>query len=155
MKPRIGDLIEIRTAKGLSYALYSHQHTEPPRFGALLRVFDTVYHERPSELERVVNGTVRFSTFFPLSAAAAKGLVSIVGHVEVPKKLADFPVFRCGNVDPATGRVGIWSLWDGKESKRIGALTPEQRRLPIRAVWNDTLLREKIECGWRPEADPR
>jgi hypothetical protein len=154
MKPKIGDLFEIRTNKGLNYALYTHQHSEPPKFGALIRVFDATYQVRPTDLEAITSGKVRFSTFFPLSAAVARDLVAIVGHVQVPAHLSAFPTFRSGTPDPATGRVANWWLWDGKESKRVGALTDEQRRLPIRAVWNDTFLRERLESGWTPEGDP-
>jgi hypothetical protein len=155
MKPRIGDVLEIRTPKQLAYALYTHQHSKPPKFGALLRVFDQTYSERPRDLKTVVTGQVRFSTFFPLAAAVTKGIVEIVDHVEVPEHLAGFPIFRSGTIDPATGKVGAWSLWDGKNSTRVSKLTPAQRRLPIRAVWNDTYLFEKIDSGWTPESDPR
>lgn len=147
--------MEIRTPKQLAYALYTHQHDKPPKFGALLRVFDRTFSERPKDFEAVAVGAVRFSTFFPLAAAVSKGIVQIVGNVQVPDKLAQFPVFRSGTVDPATGKVASWSLWDGEHSRRVGNLTLDQRRLPIRAVWNDTLLIEKIDSCWTPEADPR
>jgi hypothetical protein len=45
-----------------------------------------------------------------------------------------------------------WALEDGKE-RRLGELTPEQRRWSIAETINDTLLIERIEEDWRPEMD--
>jgi hypothetical protein len=144
-KLKIGDVIEIKTTKGLAYALYTHKHKQ---YGALLRVFRQTYASRPSDLPEVVADSVMFSCFFPLSAAVDQDIVSIVGNVEVPNVLTPFPTFRAGVVDPKTQKVAVWWLWDGENEWKIGDLTQEQRKLPIRGVWNDTLLVERIEAGW-------
>jgi hypothetical protein len=47
MKIRFGDIAEIKTSIGLAYAIYTHRHTQPPKYGALIRVFDQLYQSRP------------------------------------------------------------------------------------------------------------
>lgn len=39
-RARIGGIVEIPTKNGLAYAQYTHNHTEPPKYGQLLRVFE-------------------------------------------------------------------------------------------------------------------
>jgi len=151
-KSKIGDIIEIPTSKGLAYAQYTHQH---PQFGGLIRVFDTLQDQRPTDFVSLVNGTVRFSTFFPLQAAVSKKIFSVVGHHDVPASNRQFPLFRCGIADPKTKKVSVWWLWDGEKEWTVGNITPEQRKLPIRSTWNDTMLVERIEEDWRPATDYR
>ncbi|MCY2926143.1 MAG: hypothetical protein NT031_12015 [Planctomycetota bacterium] len=139
MKVNVGDVIEIKTSKGLVYALYTHRH---PQYGALLRVL-------------AVRQGVRFATFFPLQAAVDRGIVTVAGNTTVPDDLTVFPLFRAGAVDPRSKKVGTWWLWDGEREWQVGDLTPDQKRLPIRSVVNDALLVRRIEEGWVPEKDPR
>ena len=150
-KLKIGDVVEIKTGKGLSYAQYAHRHKQ---YGALLRVFDNFYDARPDDFDELVKSKLKFMCFFPLSAAIDRDIVSIVDNVALPLDAQKFPTFRAGVVDPATRKVGVWWLWDGEKEWRVGELTVEQRRLSIRGVWNDTLLIERIESGWMPETDP-
>ncbi|OZG70205.1 hypothetical protein BTA51_27455 [Hahella sp. CCB-MM4] len=147
---KIGDLVEIKTSSGLTYAQYTHKQ---PRYGALLRIFDKSYKNRPSPLEGVLNDSVRFSTFFPLTAAINRGIFEIVGNFSVKEELKPFPLFRAGAVG-TSGKVATWWLWDGEKEERIGKLSDKQKYLPIRGVWNDTLLIERIESGWTPYTDP-
>jgi hypothetical protein len=150
-QPRIGDIVEIGTEQGFAYAQYTHKHAQ---YGALLRVFRDTHPERLHEFRTLVDMEPAFSCFFPLSAAVNRGIVSIVDHVDVPAHLRAFPTFRAGVVDPATGKAAVWWLWDGTTERRVGALTDDLRRLPIREVWNYTLLVERIVSGWTPENDP-
>jgi len=152
VKVQFGDIVEIRTRKGLAYAQYTHRHEN---YGALIRVFDRLYKSRPADIAEVASNPVRFTTFFPLQAAVNRHIVDLVGKVRVPERLQAFPLFRDGVADPPTGRVAVWWLWDGEREWRVGKLTSEQRRLPIRGIWNDTFLVERIEEGWRPENDRR
>ncbi|HMU55304.1 MAG TPA: hypothetical protein PKA61_09870 [Nitrospira sp.] len=149
-RPKIGDVVEIDTGQGLAYAHYSHQH---PMYGALLRVFADRKAERPADLAAVVAGEPTFLTFFPLAAALKRQIVSIAGNVPLSEQAKRFPTFRDGIADPRTGRVADWWLWDGEKEVRVGPLTDEIRRLSIRGVWNDTLLKERILSGWTPYND--
>jgi hypothetical protein len=151
---KIGDIVEITTGKGLAYAHYTHKHHTHPRYGALLRVFGKLHGVRPSDFTELARNRPAFMCFFPLGAAVNRGIVSIVGNVVVPLEAQAFPTFRAGVIDPSTRKVKVWWLWDGEKEWRVGEITAEQRRLPIRGVWNDTLLIERIESGWTPETDP-
>jgi len=147
---QIGDVIEIRTTKGLAYAQYTHKHKQ---YGALLRVFNQIHPSKPSDLKELIAQHASFSCFFPLDAAVDRGIVSVVGNTAVPPEAQAFPIFRAGVVDPSNHKVAVWWLWDGAKEWKVGELTYEQKKLSIRGVWNDTLLVERIESGWTPETD--
>jgi len=148
---KIGDVVKVKTSRGFSYLHFTHKHRQ---YGALLRVFAGFYETRPSVLTELVMRPSAFQCFFPLGAAVDQGIVSIAGNVEPSAAEKNFPTFRAGVVNPATRKVDVWWLWDGQEERKVGDLTSEQRRLSIRGVWNDTLLRERLESEWRPEIDP-
>ena len=146
---KLGDVVEISTPKGLAYSQYINKHRQ---YGALLRVFSRLHDRRPDAIGAATDD-VQFICFFPLQAAVDQGIVAVVGNTPVPKEASEFPTFRAGVVDPATGKVAVWWFWDGEKEWRVGTLTPEQRSMPIRGVWNDTILIERIVAGWRPETD--
>ena len=150
MKIKVGDIVEIKTSRGLAYAIFTHKH---PRYGVLLRVFDGFFESRPSDLAILASRDVSMEALFPLQAAVDRGNVGIVGNLSVPLILSEFPTFRAGMVHPLTGKVKDWWLWNGTEEWRIGELSNDQRNLPIRGVWNDTLLIQRLENGWRPVND--
>lgn len=150
--PSIGDLIEIPTARGLAYAQYTHKKEQ---WGALIRVLPGFHASRPPDLEAVARQEEAFSTFFPLNAAVARGIFKTVGKAAVPPRAQKFPLFRAAGGIDREGRVLNWFLWDGEREWRIDGLTDEQRRLPIRGVWTDLLLIQRIEEGWTPATDRR
>src|SRR5688572_12842193 len=94
--PKIGDVIEIATSKGLAFAQYTHQW---PRYGGLIRVFDGLFSSRPVNLEMLARRSVQFSTFVPVRAMVNRGIVGIAGNVEIAPANRPFPLFRCGLVD--------------------------------------------------------
>lgn len=64
----IGDIVEIRTPRGLAYAQYTH---EPPQFGSLIRVLPGLYESRPSDPARLAREQHLWVTFLgiiPLTA---------------------------------------------------------------------------------------
>jgi hypothetical protein len=147
---KIGDLFELSTGLGLAYAQCTHRH---PEFGHLVRVLPGFFEQRPETFSQLAEKRAKFVTFFPLQAAVSKQVVIVVAHEAIPEDAQVFPVFRAGSPGPG-GRVETWWLWDGEREWRIGELTDEQRHLPIRGIWNDTLLIERIVSGWLPETDP-
>ena len=153
MRPaRIGDVIEIPTARGLAYAQFTHKM---PVYGSLIRVVEGLWGARPQALNEVVNAPTRVFTFFPVAAALNQKVVSLAGTLPVPPQFAGFPLMRKAGLEPLGGGRVDWWLWDGKEDQRIGALTREQRKLSIAQVMNDTILIKRIETDWHPEADVR
>lgn len=148
-RAKIGDLVEINTGVRLAYAQYTHRH---PTLGALLRVFEGFYSERPEIADTILEHPVQFSAFFPLDYAIRKNIVQVAfAEHDIPAPLKRFPIFRTGMPSPETRKIEHWYTWDGESTHEIGRLSPEQARLPIRGTWNDTLLIERIEQGWRPE----
>jgi hypothetical protein len=153
-KVKIGDVFEIKTKKGLAYAQYTHFHAKPPRYGYLIRILPGFFHIRPSGFSDLVNLRSVFVKFFPLQAAVNRNIVTIVANESIPVEALSFPVFRAGMIDPKTKKVHVWWFWDGEREWKIGAITEEQKKMPIRGLVNDTMLIELIESGWTPENDP-
>jgi hypothetical protein len=148
---KIGDIVEIALSKGFAYAQYTHA---VGKNGAVIRILDGVFVERPVDFTEIVAKKHRFISLFPLSLAVHKGIFEVVGHAVVPDEYIKFPLFRAGNANEK-GEVAVWWLWDGEKSWPIGKLTKEQYSLPIQAIPNDTALIKKIEQGWTPENDRR
>jgi hypothetical protein len=144
MAVRLGDIIEIPTGRGLSYAQYTHKHS---MYGALLRVFEGAFAERPTDFCTVASLPVQFATFFPLGAACSRKIVNVVANQPVLPP-TEFPLFRAGVADEF-GKYRDWWLWDGNSEVRLGVLAPGQEELPIRGVINDTLLFQRVESIWR------
>lgn len=149
-KLKAGDIIEIATPSGWAYAQFIQKHKQ---YGALIKVFAGVHEDRLIACDSLVGRGEAFVCFFPLSAAVDRGIVQMVGNIAVSEESRNFPLLRDGIADPNTGKVTDWWLWDGENEWKVGALTADQRKLPIRGVWNDTLLVERIQSGWRPEKD--
>jgi len=146
-RPKIGDVIEIAVPSGLAYAQCINKHTVPPHWGHLLRVFPTIHESQPSDFSEIINGPELFTTFFSLGTAVSRGLMTIVARLTVPEQFREFPIFRASHRTPE-GYKGGWWLWDGEKQWYVGELTPEQRKYPIKGIWNNILLVKRIEEGW-------
>jgi hypothetical protein len=144
---RVGDVLELQSPTGWAYAVVSQKH---PRYGHLLRALRGIYRRQVTNWLSLNSADVAFSCFFPANLAVRRKIARVVGNVSIPPSLQLFPTFRSGLRNPNTGETAWW-LWDGTREWRIEGLTPEQRKLPIRGVWNDTLLLHRIETGWNPE----
>ena len=152
-RPKLGDVVEFKTKYGLAYAQYTHKHE---LYGALLQVFRGFHDSRPDSFADVVGSKPMFICFFPLGAAVSRKIVSIAANAALSQEARQFPIFRvAGLSDPVTWKVRSWRLWDGTNEWKVGDLTPAQRTYPILGVWNDSILIERIETGWRSEDDPR
>lgn len=149
-KLRIGDVIEIKTKKGFAYAQYTQNNK---RYGELLRVYGKIYIDKKHIFEFIHSESPAFICFFPLREAIKQQIVSIVANEIVPAAAKEFPTFRAGVVDPQTKKVGVWWLWDGENEWKVNVLSREQRSFPIRGIWNDTLLIERIDSGWTADAE--
>ena len=147
-KPKVGDVIEIKTSKGLAYAQVTHIHKS---HGALLRVLPSSLQSRPDDLTHVVGEVEKFITFVALTVPIKKGSMAIVGNLPVPVWAQEFPTFRSGMPNAKTNKVEVWWLWDGEKHWRVGELTKEQRKLPIGGIWGEEFLIDRLESGWLPD----
>lgn len=152
MMLKAGDVFAIRTANGDAYFQFARKM---PPMGALIRVLPGTYSDQPLEWDALISQRTNFWIFFPVAAAAKQGIVKKIANFPIPAHAQEPLLFRAGVVDPSTGKVEDWWLWDGEKEWRVGAITEEQRKLPIRGSWNDTLLVKRIEEGWLPEKDAR
>jgi len=144
-RPKIGDIVEVPTKKGLAYAQYTHKNA---KMGPLLRVFDAQFPARPTHFASIATLPVQFSTFFPLGAAVHRGIFAVVAHENISAVNLAFPVFKNGVPDPGTNKVTNWWLWDGEKEWPVGKLTEEQKSFPDSQIVNDTMLVHLIETGW-------
>ena len=143
-RPKIGDIVEIPLSTSrLGYAQYTHKHK---KYGELLRVFRQT--DQISEMQEFEKAEHLFTTFFPLGSALNRGIVSIVGNLPIRAEFKNFPVFRAG-LPNQQGKVEVWWLWNGESEEKIGVLSDEQMKYPIRGIINDTLLIERICDGWQ------
>ena len=144
---RLGDVFEIPTSRGLAYAQYVHKR---PEWGALIRVLPGFHSSRPPQVDRLVAEPARFVVFFPLQQAVSRKIFEVVANGPIPDEAKELPLFRARGFIDREGRVQDWWLWNGEREWKIGELSDEYRRLPIREVWNDTLLISRIEEDWTP-----
>lgn len=149
MRPRIGDVVELKTPAGLAYAQYTHRHDTPPRYGALIRVLPGTFDKRPETFTELVRQKERFFVFFPLGAACSRGITTIVANEEVPPAARLFPILRSRVYEGPS-----WWLWDGEREWRVFEQTPEIAALSIHQVVNDTMLADMIADGWSPSQVP-
>lgn len=148
---KIGDVFVIATTSGKAYFQFVKKI---PPMGSLIRVLPGTYHDEP-DLDVLVEEKTNFWIFFPASAALKQGIIQKANSCTVPTHSKETPTFRAGVVDPSTGRVDAWWFWNGEKEWKVGEITEEQRKFPIRGTWNDTLLVQRIEEGWLPEKDRR
>jgi hypothetical protein len=152
MMVRIGDVFGIKTANGEAYFQFVKKVAP---MGSLIRVLPGTYSNGRPDWDELVGLDTNFWIFFPVSAALKQGVVQKITNCAIPEHSRNTPVFRAGVVDPTTSKVETWWFWDGDKEWKVGAITEEQRKLPIRGSWNDTLLVKRIEDGWLPEKDKR
>jgi hypothetical protein len=147
-RARIGDVLEMKTAKGLAYAQYTHQN---PLMGGLIRILPGLFSKRPQSLAELVEERTKGVVFFPVKAAVKGRVFPVVANLPVPDHSAGFPLFRAAGPPNISGTISWW-LWDGEREWEIGKLTNEQRKLPIRVLWTDKMLIQRLESGWGPES---
>lgn len=141
----IGDVLQILTSQGVSYAQVTHKNSE---YGHLIRVFTGFYPIKLKDYNFVVNSEVQFSTFFPVQSAINQGLLSVVGNATVPEKLQEFPIFRSRNGGPG-GSIWLWS--GGKAIMLERELLLEELKYPVKSIISAPLLVGRIENGYRSE----
>lgn len=147
-KAKSGDIFELKTSVGLAYFQCVRR---VPQWGMMIRVLIGTYSDRPNSLAAIAQQAERFVTFFPVDFALKKNIVVLVGCEDIPATFQRNPLFRAPGLRDRDGRVMKWFLIDGDREIPLGALTPEQRKLPIQVLVNDTALIEMIENNWLPE----
>ncbi|HEY0158983.1 MAG TPA: hypothetical protein VGF28_16985 [Thermoanaerobaculia bacterium] len=144
----LGDVFEIETPRGFAYLQYIYNDKT---MGVLIRVLPGIYTARPEDINELASEPEVFFTFFPVAHALRKKIVRRVGAAAIPSRVARPPLLRSpGRINPLTRAIENWWLWDGNQSWCVDRLDDEQKQLSVKAIWNDTLLIERIVAGWRP-----
>lgn len=147
---KIGDIIKFELNDGVAYALYTHKTID---FGSVIRVYNEIYKKPQLDIsEKLYSLDPSFTRMFPLQIAVNKGVVEIVGNIDIPEKLKEFPLFRTPKaLNLKTGEATAWCLWDGEKLYDIEELTDKLRMLPLRTLCNDTSIIKKIETNFKDE----
>jgi hypothetical protein len=150
-RARPGDILEVRTARGLAYLQYTYYSRKP--YWDVIRVLPGFFTARPSDFTELVNSAKAYFAFYPAGVASFHGLVEIVAeHPLSPGQ--EFPVmYRRPGASNREGRVLAWRICDGKTETLVRELSEEQRHLPIVAIWNHEALIYYLTQEWRPEQD--
>lgn len=149
-RARFGDVVEVRTPRGLAYVQYTSKH---PRYSDTIRVLPGLFEKRPTPNELATLATQEgYFIFYLVSLAVSHGLVEIIGHYPIPAGL-DVPskLLRVGFIARG-GKVMTWVLLEGsKETLIKRELTPEEKRLSRAQMWNHEYLVQRLADQWRPE----
>lgn len=127
-----GDLVEIATEKGLSYAQITHNH---PSYPPVVRAIAGLHDTRPEDLAAITRGETAFVAMIPLDGAMKQvgAVFEVVGHVDIPEEQRAFPTFRMPIRDKK-GEIVYWWFWDGRGLSYDTELDAAQETLPLREV---------------------
>ena len=120
----------------------------------MIRVFPDFHEKRPGDFAEVVRGEEQFMTFVLLDLAVKEGLLTLVGHEEIPESKRAFPIFRSSGGMKKNEVTKNWWLWDGEKGWYVGELTEAQQHFPIRGIGNPAMIVDKLCMGWRAEMFP-
>ena len=156
-RPRIGDIFEIPLTSGFAYGHYILKYTEPPSWGEFVRILRGVRTERVTDWEALSREDDQFLTFYPLGRAVREGVVTIVGHVDVPERLRTFPAFKTyGKLEQVPGGCVLsWLIGSGAKIVAVKHedLTEAQRQQPLKRIIGHESLIQRIESGWTHDSN--
>jgi hypothetical protein len=139
-----GDVLELTAPDGVVYLQYLGKH---PEYGDGVAVCPNKQRVPVEVNAEFFNES--YVTFFPVGAAVAQGLASVVGHLPcagLPKKVRR-PGVRLAN------RIESWIIEDGSSEVVRQRLSESELALPIAAIWNYSFLLQRLTEGWRPEME--
>lgn len=140
-----GDIIEIRTQKGLAYVHLTHSHDSYP---PVVRVLKGVQAERPADLATHAAGAPHVTAMIPLEQALDRlGLAhEKVAEVPLPEGEQRFPTFRMPIRDKQ-GEIVYWWFWDGQGLTYSAELDAVQETLPLREIMSSARLLQVLNAG--------
>jgi|SRR5919205_731208 hypothetical protein len=149
--PKLGDVVEIKTPKGLRYVQYSAKHTSHPVFGELVRVLPGLYDSRPADLPTLVLEKEDYFVFTPIGLACRRKWATIVSNDAVPGWAEGIPVMRMPNSIDDQGKGHDWYLWNGNDTWCAAGV--DLARISIASIWGHDVLVERLAEGWLPADD--
>lgn len=147
MKKKIvlGDIFEIETKKGKGFMQYVKEPKNNTRLEKV-RIFYDLHKDAPKELSTIV-GKDSFYLSFPIKSALNKNILKYVGNVPLPLDFIFPKYFRTENIFGSG-----WSIIniEGGQST-VEELSDKEIMMSPWGTWNDTLLIDNLEKGWRLE----
>lgn len=156
-KPKIGDIIEIKTTSGLAYIQYTH---DTEALGELVRILPGLFSARPLDFAALARQKELYFVFYTLMHALRRNLVEIVAHQPVPDWAQPFPLMRWGGFGFKDGKTTPWKIFKASDpltiemhqrTSFIQTLTPEQEKLSIHHLWPPPVMEKELARGWTPE----
>ena len=151
IRPRLGDLVEVPTAKGLAYLHHTH-YCET--YGHFIRAIEGLHSQRPDDLEVLIHQPTLFWRFFRLGLACWQRLVKIVASFPVPEEFRPVPPMRTTSGHDAYGYPRAWALLHNGRRIDLGEdLTEEEQRLSWLLITSWEGLLYDLEEQMRPEKE--
>jgi hypothetical protein len=146
-KPRLGDIVEIKTPKGLAYLQYANKGT----LGDFVRILPGFFETRPRTFKELAKTKELYFTFYQVTAPALRDIVSVVANEKIPRWARRIPVLRRQGGISREGKALNWWIINGDESCQVNTLTPEQENLSVEQSWSHGLLVHRLVQGWLPK----
>jgi hypothetical protein len=131
---RIGDVVEVKSRRGVFYLHATHEHALWRLYGPVMRVLPGFHKPALATLDALVAGPTKFHAVVRINEDLAKRRARVVGNFEVPSHEQAFPTFRYALGKTRDGRWG-WLTWKGGETgirpPMVEPLTDAQRALPV------------------------
>lgn len=146
-KIKEGDIFEIATETGKGY----FQYIESGKLACeLIRVFPKLFPKTNVDFDVEINADQYYFVRFPLVTALKKGIVNYVGNYNVPNNVVapkEMITMDFLNNERNWYVINTDTLRQKKADRKL----PETRKLSPFGIWNDTLLKLRIEQEWTPE----
>lgn len=152
---RVGDIVEVKTPKGLAYLQYTHDRKG---MGELVRILPGLFAVRPADFAQLANQRDLYFVFYTLRHALKKRLVEVASHQPIPEWVRQYPLMRW----PARSQSGIigWKIFSAADALTrelhqrtpvIRTLSPQLEELSIHQLWPHPVMVSKLAGGWTPK----
>ena len=145
----LGDVFGISTNSGIGFIQFVSDTEDNCE---LIRVLIGLYESYEDISEEIIKQKERYFLHFPLRSAFKKKLIHYIGNYNIPQNVIIPRYFRSQTVHPKTNSTS-WYIFEEDicKMKHIEVLSNEIIALSDWSVWNDTLLKERLEQNWALE----
>jgi hypothetical protein len=141
---KAGDVIELRREQGLIHVQFLGRDSD---LGDAVMVSPNLQNQRPPLANLFDGGYV---VFYPVSHVVRRGGGEVIGRLP-SRGMPD--CYRRPRRFDRSGRITSWLLLTPNGQQVKAGLSKHEKHYPVRAIWNDALLVERVSHGWHPEED--
>lgn len=146
-RPRVGDVFEVRTAKGLAYIQFVGMH---PMNAHTIRLFMGTHASRPSDVN-VILASPSYVTFYPVHWAVRDGEIEYVASCAIPENFKMPMKLINSSLMMRDGKVPTWVVKSRTDRSLEWLPLEEVRGCPIEVLAGYRPFVRRIETGWTPE----